>query len=283
MKQKLIALDMDGTLLNDARTISSENKQALNDACDAGHLVMICSGRPHTSLSEFLAEMGLAGLPISASNGTVTLVDGEIINRVLMDKAVVEKTFEWLIKHEFPFNFYTDAGVFNHAMFFEWAWQDARKRPDFAEQESEYKRIENYFQKIIDVRFNTWNELPTDLGIFKVFVLTTVPTRKKMLEEYMATVSGVMYTSSFPHNIEITDVNGHKGTGITAVANHFNIPLVDTVAMGDNFNDIGMLNVAGFAVAMGNAEAEIKEIADVVTLTNNEHGVAYAIRQYLLS
>ena len=283
MSRKLIALDMDGTLLSTAKTISSENGQAIRDAQAAGHIVMICSGRPHVSLTKFLQDAGFGDLPISASNGTISIVDGQVINQMVMDKTVAQKVFDWLVKHEFPFNLYTDQGVFNHAMFFDWAWQEAKQRPDFEEKKAELERIEGYFKSIITARFDQWAELPADLGIFKFFVLTPEQGRKVMLEDFAGTVTGAMYTSSFPDNVEISDANGHKGSGITAVANYFGIPLENTVAMGDNFNDLGMLKVAGLAVAMGNGEDGVKEIADVVTLSNDEHGVAHAIREYVLS
>ena len=280
--KKLIALDMDGTLLTDHKTISPENKQAIKDAQSDGHTVMICSGRPHASLKAFLVEEGFGDLPMSASNGTVTIVDNQVINQVVMNHMDAKKVFEWLTKHHFPFCLYTDQTVFNHANFFEWAWQDARLRSDFEERKTEFARIEDYFRKISEAEFNEWEELSDDLGIFKFFVLTSISERKKLLEDFSRTIAGIMFTSSFPDNVEISDVDGHKGTGITAVANHFGINMKDTVAMGDNFNDIGMLKVAGLSVAMGNAEEDIKAMADVVTLTNEEHGVAHAIREYVL-
>ena len=66
-----------------------------------------------------------------------------------------------------------------------------------------------------------------------------------------------MVTAS-PTNLEIMDKNGHKGNGIQQMAAHFNIPIEDTVAIGDNFNDVPMLEVAGLSVAMGNAEEDVK-------------------------
>jgi hypothetical protein len=78
------------------------------------------------------------------------------------------------------------------------------------------------------------------------------------------------------------DEKGNKGYGLKAVAKHYNIPLEQTIAIGDNFNDVPMLEAAGLSVAMGNAEPEVKEMCDIVTRTNDEHGVAYAIRQFVL-
>jgi hydroxymethylpyrimidine pyrophosphatase-like HAD family hydrolase len=79
------------------------------------------------------------------------------------------------------------------------------------------------------------------------------------------------------------DTNGHKGNGIRVMAEYFNIPIENTVAIGDNFNDVPMLKTAGLSIAMENGDPAVKEIADVVTLTNNEHGVAHAIEKYVLA
>ena len=284
MSKKLIALDMDGTLLSTDKTISPENKQAIRDAQAVGHVVMICSGRPHVSLAEFLQEEGLADLPISASNGTITLVDDQVINQVVMEQLVVKKVFDWLSEYEYPFNIYTDQGVFSHVAFFERAKRESEfdAGPGAGLFATDFAKATAYFEQIITARFEHLADLPADLGIFKFFVLTHDPAKKAAFKHFTSTLSGLTVTSSYSNNVEVSDARGHKGTGITAVADYFGIATSDTVAMGDNFNDLGMLEVAGLAVAMGNAEADIKAIADIVTLSNDDHGVAHAIREYVL-
>ncbi|NGY88269.1 HAD hydrolase family protein [Bacillus megaterium] len=78
------------------------------------------------------------------------------------------------------------------------------------------------------------------------------------------------------------NIKGNKGNGLKVMAKYFGIPLEDTVAIGDQFNDIPMFKVAGLSIAMANAEQEVKELSDVITLTNDENGVAYAIDNYVL-
>ena len=281
--RKLIALDMDGTLLTTQKEISVENRQAIKDAQSAGHIVMICSGRPHDSLISYLKKEGLGDLPISASNGAITLVEGDIIHRVKMDLSIVNQLFVWLDEKEYPFNLYTNQGIFGPPTFLERAEKGLKAAPP--RENTHFVNlglIAEYLDKVAAISFESWDELPTDLEVFKFYVFTPEPDKKMAFETFAHGLRNLTVTSSYADNVEISDVAGHKGTGIIAVANHFNIPIENTVAIGDNFNDLGMLEVAGFSVAMGNAEEEIKQIADVVTLTNDESGVAHAIKEYIL-
>ena len=283
--KKLIAIDMDGTLLDSNGKISTENKAAIKAAHDAGHVVMICSGRHHDSLALFLSEVGLIGLPIAANNGAVSLVDGKIIDCVQMNKIAVEQICNWLSDHLYPFVLYAKQGIYSHYAFLERAESETKMFDAgvgagvFAKDP---ERARTYFKKIVTQEFEFFTDLPADLEFVKLFALTPDPVKKAVFWEFASKVDGVTVTSSHSDNVEVSDVRGHKGTGLTVIANQLGVALADTVAIGDNFNDIGMMKVAGVAVAMGNAEPEIKAMADFVTLTNDEHGVAYAIKEYIL-
>lgn len=113
-------------------------------------------------------------------------------------------------------------------------------------------------------------------------ILGLDPDQKKRLNTYFKSIEEIYVTGSTPFNLEVTNINGNKGNGLKVMAHHFNIPLEDTVAIGDENNDIPMFKVAGLAIGMGNAKEETKEHCHVVTLTNDENGVAYAIEKYIL-
>ena len=93
---------------------------------------------------------------------------------------------------------------------------------------------------------------------------------------------GVHITKSKPEFLEIMHKEGTKGAALTFLANHFNCDLQDTIAVGDSWNDHEMLEVAGLGVAMGNAIAPLKEIADYITASNNEDGVKQVIEEFIL-
>ena len=280
MKKKLIALDMDGTFLTSKGTVTAQNKQAVRAAEEAGHLVMICSGRPHDSLLSFLKEEGIEHTPISGSNGSITVVDNKIIDCIFMDNTISKKLYNWLDERKYPFKLYTDKGSFGPVDFWERVKYEFTENPP--EDERHLEGMEEYVNKYPIIPTKDFDDLPNQTGIFKFFISTPGSEKKADLEEFAHQMGGLTVTSSFPDNVEISDQDGHKGTGIKAVAKHYNIPIEDTVAMGDNHNDVGMLETAGLSVAMGNAEEEIKEMADVVTLTNDENGVAHAIYKYIL-
>lgn len=274
---------MDGTLVSSKHKISKVNKEAIKAARDAGHMIMICSGRPHDSLTITLNEEGFSDLPISGSNGAVTLIDGQIIHSASMNVDSAHRLYDWLDKNEYPFKTYTDQGIFGPETFFERARYEFKNnlpvdKPHFADLAT----MEEYTNKFPMTYTKKFTDIPESADIFKFFMMTPNRSKKAAAQKFAKSIGGLTVTSSYEDNVELSDAEAHKGTGLRAVAKHFNIPMVDTVAMGDNYNDSGMLEAAGLSVAMGNAEDGIKKIADVVTLTNDEDGVAHAIKKYCL-
>jgi Cof subfamily protein (haloacid dehalogenase superfamily) len=283
LKKRLIALDMDGTLVSSNHKISEANKKAIKKAQAAGHIVMICSGRPHDGLIVTLSEEGFSDLPISGSNGAVTLIHGEIIHHVSMNPKSAEKLYDWLDDHEYPFKIYTDQGIYGPETFFQRArYEFTENKPVDKPHFSDLATMEEYTNKFPVTYTKKFAEIPESAKIFKFFMMTPNMEKKAAAQEFAKLVGGLTITSSYEDNVELSDEMAHKGTGLSAIAKHFNISMENTVAMGDNYNDSGMLEAAGLAVAMGNAEDGIKKIADVVTLTNDDDGVAHAINKYIL-
>ncbi len=115
---KLIALDMDGTLLSSNLEISKENLQAIQTAQEAGHIVMICSGRAKEDALKLLEEYKLS-LPVGASNGAIVYVDGKVINSRCIQNDKVYKLAKLLESEGFPYKLYTNKGVYSP-----YTWQD---------------------------------------------------------------------------------------------------------------------------------------------------------------
>lgn len=282
---KLIALDMDGTLLSSNLELSKENLQAILDAKAAGHVVMICSGRAKEDALKLLEEYQLS-LPVGASNGAIVYVDGKVINARCLQNDKVYKLAKLLEYEGFPYKLYTNKGVYSPDNWKEQVMHAFEKNKhaldvtiEELERITEKQKKSNLitdFQKIEDVVNNP------ELEISKFFILTFDAEHRSQLLQSLQEDKEIMVTASAPTNLEIMDKHGHKGNGLQEMASYFNIPLQDTIAIGDNFNDVPMLEVAGLSVAMGNAEEDVKRLCDVVTLTNDEHGVAHAIEQYVL-
>ena len=258
---KLIALDMDGTLLSSSLEISKENLQAIQTAKEAGHIVMICSGRAKEDALKLLEEYKLS-LPVGASNGAIVYVDGKVINSRCLQNDKVYKLAKLLESEGFPYKIYTNKGVYSP-----YTWQDQVMQAfeenkhaldvtlEELERITEKQKKSNLitdFQRIEDVVNNP------ELEISKFFILTFNAEHRAQLLSMLQEDTDISVTASAPTNVEIMDKHGHKGNGLQEMAAYFNIPIEDTIAIGDNFNDVPMLQVAGLSVAMGNAEEDVK-------------------------
>jgi Cof subfamily protein (haloacid dehalogenase superfamily) len=283
--KKLIAIDLDGTLLSSNIEISEENVQAIQKAQEAGHVVMICSGRAPEDIKTVIDQTPLK-CPVAGSNGTMVLADSKLLSQISIDKNNVKSVANILNEKKYPFKIYSSQGIFVASTWTERMLAFLEQNPEVSKglTPKEYKFMteqpkETDSIKIFDHIDDVLNK--ENLAIQKFFIPTI--SGKTELISTLKEIEGISITTSGPFNIEIMDTNGHKGNGIKVMAEYYNIPIENTVAIGDNFNDVPMLEVAGLSVAMGNADPSVKEIADVVTLTNNEHGVAHAIEKYVLT
>ncbi len=283
MKIKLIAIDMDGTLLSNKKTISTENIQAIKEATAKGHVIMLCSGRSHEDVLSFLEKYELS-LPFAGSNGSIVYADEQKIHCSAMNLESAASVFHYLETEKLPFQIYTNKGVFKEGSFFRKAIKAYLTAPKIALPPLPIKHILSYRKKVPSTSVRSFDELRCieGLEIYKFFIFTPHPEKKEDLLHSIEGLDELTITSSSPDNVEITGLNGHKGNAVMEMANYYNIPIEDTVAIGDNLNDASMMQVAGLSIAMGNAEEEVKELCDVTTLTNEEDGVAYAIHKYIL-
>ncbi|MDC2867150.1 Cof-type HAD-IIB family hydrolase [Bacillus sp. BP-3] len=282
---KLIALDMDGTLLSSNLEISNENLKAIRDAEEAGHIVMICSGRAKEDILKLLEQYQLS-LPLGASNGAIVYADGKVIHSRTLKKEKVYEIAKQLEAEEFPYKLYTNKGVYAP-----YNWKEQVTKSFQLNKESlditieEIERItEKQLKANLITTFQSIEDVISDstIEISKFFILTFNKTNRTQLLQLLKKDKAVMVTASAPTNLEIMDEHGHKGNGLQEMAKYFHIPLQDTIAIGDNFNDVPMLEVAGLSIAMGNAEDDVKQLCDIVTATNDKNGVAYAIEQHIL-
>ncbi|MBM7604278.1 Cof subfamily protein (haloacid dehalogenase superfamily) [Metabacillus crassostreae] len=283
--KKLIAIDLDGTLLSSNIDISKENIEAIQAAQEAGHIVMICSGRAPEDIKTVIGQTPLQ-CPVGGSNGTMVIADGKLLSEVSINKETAKHVATTLNENKFPFKVYTNKGIYVASTWSERMLVFLEKNPDIASglTEKEYKFMTEQPKETDTIKiFTTIDDVLNnqDLSIQKFFVPTL--SGKDELIAKLKDTENISITTSGPFNIEIMDTNGHKGNGVKVMAEYFNIPIEDTVAIGDNFNDVPMLEVAGLSVAMGNADPTVKKMADVVTLTNNENGVAHAINKYVLT
>ncbi|TWT01820.1 Cof-type HAD-IIB family hydrolase [Planomicrobium sp. CPCC 101079] len=283
---KLIAIDLDGTLLSPEMEITNENLEAMREAQSRGNIVMICSGRAPEDIQQILTKYDFS-IPLAGSNGSVVQAQGHLLKSVSMNREDIIEIAEKLDADRVPYRIYTNDGIYMP--------QDWSERVESAMEKEQiqvqgipdkvYKWITEQPQKSSLINFfSHYSELlhKKDLTIQKFFVLTLNNSVKTSLAAYLEKIGTIGFTSSHPLNIEVMDKNGNKGSALKRMAEHYGISLKDTMAIGDNFNDIPMFEMAGLSVAMGNAEPKVKEICDTVTYSNDENGVAHAINKYVL-
>ncbi|MEH7110249.1 Cof-type HAD-IIB family hydrolase [Bacillus sp. JJ1764] len=280
---KLIAIDLDGTLLSSNNEISTENIEALREAQNQGNIVMICSGRAPEDIQQIMQKYDFS-CPLAGSNGTVIQADGKLLDSISMNKEDVIKVAEKLDDHRVPYRVYTNHGIYVPGDWTERISENKEKINVEGLTDDMYRRMTEQPQKSNLIKnFANYMDLfnESDLTVQKFFILTVNTDIKSKLASIFGRIPNIVTTTSGPWNLEVMDQDGNKGYALKKMAEYFSIPLEDTVAMGDNFNDAPMLQVAGLSIAMGNADPQVKEMSDRVTLSNDENGVAHAIETYI--
>lgn len=272
---KLIAMDMDGTLLLDGgKGIPPENIQALHAAHKAGIHLALCSGRIPDDMGFYAQDTGVP-MHILALNGTCTLDAplGHITRSDHISDAAARAIFR--LAKEYPIGY----GIF--------AEHDLIISHSFTEQQLRIIFGENILRQGSRTTLRFFGEGADELldrGVNKFMLFTdNDPATLQELHRRMAQeIPGVDIASSWVNNLEVTPAGSDKGVALTDLARQLDIPMSQVMAIGDNDNDLPMLRAAGVPVAMGNASANALASADYVTLPNHECGVAAAIRAIAL-
>ncbi|MBB5323156.1 hypothetical protein HNQ34_000233 [Anoxybacillus tepidamans] len=276
----LIALDMDGTLLNSSGQISQRNKEAIVEAQEAGHVVAIATGRAYKDAYELLAKAGIACPVIGLNGAMITLIDGTVISDIPLNKQALIPILQWVREQpDLYCEIYTNEAVYVGLHNREHLEALAN---DVSEQHRDLKRIvEKQFQQArvtyVQNLSDVWNN--ESLVFYKVLVFSLNPSRLKDASVKFEAFSELTVTSSHPNNIEVNHQQATKGKAVKKLASYYGIDLADTIVVGDSHNDLSMFAVAGYRIAMGNASNEVKKQADFITVTNDEDGVAGVLEE----
>ena len=258
---KLIALDLDGTLLDPKGEVTQRTKEAIAEACKAGIKVVLNTGRPIPEAIWFSKEAGCDAL-LSCLGGAA-LVDSEN-GEVLFRQDILEpsgtKALELCLNREIELMIF--AG--NEILLDPFSKKSLMKTYPFPAFHDNARVVDD------PVAYMKEHGLP----------LTKIHgdwnPKNYPLEELEA-LPGVVLTSSNDHDFELVATGIDKGRTLARLALLYGIPLQDCAAVGDSDNDLGMLRVVGTPIAMGNASAHIKEMVCRVSASNAEDGVAQAI------
>jgi len=239
---KLIALDMDGTLLNNQQEISEENRAAIAKAQEQGVHVVLSTGRSLLTCREYAQSLQLSSYLITVNGSEIWDESGQLVERKLIDASHIEKM--WNLTQDHKLNFW--------AVTTDKVWRD-----EFPE----------------DIASQEWLKFGYDIPDDAL--------REEVLKQ-IAGISDFEISNSSLTNLEINALGINKAKGIMTVCDRLGISMDEVLAMGDSLNDMAMIEAAGCGIAMGNAQEAVKEAADWVTDTNVNNGVAKAISHWVL-
>ena len=289
---KLIAIDLDGTLLNSQGEISDENRSYLKKAIDRGIEVVLASGRPIDSVENLSLEIG-ANRYLISGNGAVVygIQEKEILYNKFLSKAQVLNIIKMCKDNSIYCNVYTEneiiAESLNYNILFyyrENANKDEEKRTKINIVNDMYKyiessQVEKYLKiTVCDDSQLIFNSILRKLKtISDVDVLDVSHMSRKIIKDGTERIQiEYFYT-------EITNRNVNKWEAIKYIIEKDGIAPEEVVGIGDNINDKEMIEYAGLGVAMGNSSPDVKAVAKIVVADNNSDGVAEAIKKYILN
>ncbi|MEG0296958.1 MAG: sugar-phosphatase [Clostridium sp.] len=264
---KLIAIDMDGTLLNEKKELTQENKDAIKEAVDKGVKVVICTGRPCEGIESTLSQ-----LHQDKENQYVISFNGTLIKNVTDGTSIRVGGLKGSDLH-YLHNLSKEHGVNIHA-FSETQGLITPKASKYTDVEA---NINGISYKIAD-----FNEVSEDEDIVKIMLIDEPEVLQKAVDNLPEEVyEKYSVVRSTPYFLEFLDKKVDKGVAVKILAEHCDIERSRVMCIGDAGNDYAMIKYAGVGVAMGNAFDEIKEIADFITESNENSGVAVAIRKFI--
>ena len=279
---KLIASDMDGTLLNHNHKIPKENVKLINFAKNQGIEFVVATGRAYYEALPALNEENINCDVISFNGGIVYDKNGNIISITPMLPKDLYYTIEILKSFDISYQLYTKNTIYTTSIETDINAYIDLIRSNGYEPDVEHLRAEA--QQKLDVGYITEVE---NIELYlnekenppiKIIAISNDISKLENAAKLLSENTSISVTSSGANNIEIMHKNATKGTSLKEIAKIYGINLENAVAIGDNLNDQAMLDIVGYSVAMKNGNIKLKEQAKYVTeKTNSEGGVADTI------
>lgn len=273
---KLIALDLDGTLFNSQSQISAHNIDTIKKANEAGATVVISTGRPYSGLPfEQLKGSGIRFAITTNGSAIYEIESGKCLFEEAMDEDIILPILDFLLKKDIHMDAFIGGKGYTPVQCVA-AGQKLANPPALKHYILNTRvRVDNLplfiHENQLKVQKMTLNFYPEG-DIFK---------DREEVRKYLESNPAVTTVSGGYNNLEFTRADVNKGVGLQKMAQLLDIPVAQTMAVGDTENDLAIIRAAGVGVAMGNATAAVKSAADYITTSNDEDGVATAIAHFL--
>ncbi len=263
MKYKLIAADMDGTLLDDRKIITPKNLTAIKKAMANGAIFAFSTGRPPVAVEPYRKIIG-ENVPVIAYNGAMVVL-GE--NDIFFNQTLTKEQSEIILKQVKKYE--TMACIWS---------QNRLYVTELGARADKYK-INVMTEPVL---FDD-PEAIINQGITKFLWYDTAERTAIFRQELAEPMKklGITVCPSTSEYLEFFSSNVSKALSLERLAKHYDISREEIIAFGDNFNDLEMIEYAGLGVAMQNAPEGVRAAADFVTVSNNEDGIAYVLEKFL--
>lgn len=265
---KLVGLDLDGTLLHEDKTISDRTKAVLSNISKKGIEIVPITGRPLAGIFDEIRDLDFIKY-IIYSNGSQILCDDKnlfsfaIANKDAKDVVAILRDFDCM------FEVFIDG----------WGYIEPDVDKHYHTAFSEESPVGKYVfgsRKVVD---SLDDLLDSGKDVDEIFVICKSKESRAEIFDAVSSVDGIERWSLGDNFFEMTKENANKGEALSVLCEHLGIDLADTMAFGDGENDLTFLQRAGVSIAMQNALDVVKQYADIITLSNDEDGVAEILEQ----
>lgn len=275
MEIKLIATDMDGTFLTDEKIAPPENLRALEECAAKGIEIVPATGRIVAGIPEEVKKLPGVRYVISTNGAVVVdLTADKEISTCRIENELAVKVMEMArdSEDEIMFDAYVDGIGYTSEYFY----QNVEKYVPTAAVVNLVRKT----RRVVADHVACVKSCGKEVDKLNMFFVSG--EARQRMREALARIPELCVSSSLPNNLEINAAGADKGSALLRLAEHLGISREETMAFGDGENDLSMIKAAGFGVGMDNGEESVKAVADYITVTNNEAGVAKAIRQFVL-
>ena len=265
----LVAVDMDGTLLHNDKSISDYTINVLRKIVEKGILLVPASGRPLNGMKAAVLN-NVKGIKYAICSNGAMLMDVQKEKSISETGIPIEKALEALTYLEqFPVAVYvhTDRGTFRAE-----GWEKtglSEKYPYIRFSEGNVKNLREFLRT-------------SRVNVMKMGAYILTDNLAQKLLEKGSPIPGIAFLRSGDGIIELNSTNASKGNALYILCEKLGIQLENVLAIGDNENDISMLQAAGISAAMGNAEDDVKQAAKFVAGNNEEDGAAHFLEEWVL-
>ncbi|KKI89130.1 phosphatase [Bacillus sp. SA1-12] len=279
---KLIAIDLDGTLLTSKSKISPENLEAIKAARQAGIEIVIATGRAHFDVKALFENTGVKTWVIGANGATIHDPEGNLYHSQPIEPALAYDILRSLEEDGYYYEVFSNECIYTPQKGRELLEIEIDRiksaNPDVHISELKEALVKQFSQTGFSF-IHSYKEIEeSGADLYNILAFSFFEEKLDAGWKKFGHIDGLTIVSSAHHNFELEHKDASKGIALRKLSEKLGIPITSTVAIGDSMNDVSMLELAGKSVAMGNARHEVKEICDEVTFTNDEHGVAKVIR-----